>query len=139
MKKLTIAVCILGAWVAAFYGLRFYNDSKSTSQLSAALGEAKTVWVELQDTYESDGTLPYMTNDESGRRYQVLRPEVSHRLNNQILAVTWNALGDHGHIVIYQSGKSEVRTSEELVSQLLEEIKSDEMVSSDFRYPVVHP
>lgn len=126
MKKLTIAVCISGALVAAFYGLRFYNDAKSTSQLSKALGEAKTVWIELQATFQSDGTLPYMINDESGRRYQVLRSEVNHQLDDQILAVTWNAVGDHGHIVLYQSGRPEVRSSEELVNRLLDEIKSEE-------------
>lgn len=47
-------------------------------------------------------------------------------VNDQILAVTWNAVGDHGHIVLYQSGKSQVRSSEELTTRLLDEIKSEE-------------
>ncbi len=126
MKKLIIIVGILGVAVAAFFGLQFYNRSKNISQLSTALGESKFVWSALQDASYTGGKLPSTLQDESGRKYEVLRTQMDNQRGHEILAVTRAPVTDHRHIVIYQSGRSEVRSSEKLATQLLEEIKSEE-------------
>jgi len=124
MKKLTIVLCLIGFAVLSFFVKLAYEMTDRNSQLSAALGESKSVWIELRDVSHENGILPSTLEDKSGRLYQILRPRMDIQLSSEILALTLSPVTDQDHVVIYQSGKSEVRSAEELATQLLDEIKA---------------